>query len=680
MITNLMKLAGTGALALTLMACGDSATNTVVEEGKAAWEVGKVASVCKQATAIDRSIFPVTDNTEEVEAYYAAHPDFFQFKTHADLPADLDWVDGMDLPELGSPLAKKGGTYNERLQDFPRTLRLVGPDGNGSFRAFILDYVRPRWARAHPGTKEFSLYPGIAQEWAVSLEDKKVYIRINPDARFSDGKPITADDALFTFFMMQSEYIIQPWYNDFYTNVLNGITKYDDLTFAISLPQASPDMAFKALDWDPYPRHFFKELGDDYPDRYQWQFVPTSGPYVVCPEDIRKGRMITTRRINDWWAKDKKFYRNRFNFDRMRFQVIRDTPKAFEAFRAGELDRFSLGLAEYWYDKLPDTDADVAAGYIHKSKFRNVHPRPSYGLWLNSSKPLLNNKDIRIGINYAANWGLVTKKFFRGDAERMRTTSDGYGPMSHPTLTARPFDVEKAMEHFARAGFDKRSANGILVNAAGQSLSLQLTTGYESLKDVLTILREEARKAGLDLRIEVLDGTAAWKKVQEKKHDIMLTAFATSYEMYPRFWETYHSDNAYDNAFLEDGSINPERKIMTQTNNLQMVANLELDAMINKYRASQDLAEMNALMMQMEELLYEDASFVPGFVQPFYRTGHHRWLRFPEGSFNELHTRNDIAAFVSWIDEDIKAETLAAKKSNQTFGAQINVYDRLNDD
>lgn len=674
---HILKLCGIGALAAALVACGDQESASVEQGDKAAWETGRASNICQQATVPDRSAFPVVDNSAKVEEYFTAHPEFFKFASVDDLPKNLVWENGMDLPEIGSDSAIKGGTYNEHIQDFPRTLRVVGPDSNGSFRPYILDYVRMYFARPHPGTKEFQLYPGIAQEWAVSREDKKVYIRINPEAQFSDGMPITADDALFTFYMMQQKYLIAPWYNDFYTNIMSGITKYDDLTFAISLPDARPDMAFKALNWEPYPKHFFTELGDDYPARYQWQFVPSSGPYVVCPEDLKKGRSLTIRHIPDWWAADNKFQKNRFNFDKLRFSVIRDTPKAFEAFKAGELDRFDLSLSEYWYDKLPDDDLDVAAGYIHKSKFINVHPRPTWGLWMNQARPLLDNRDIRIGINYASNWQLVADKFYRGDAVRMRTTADGFGLMTDPTLKARPFDPEKAREHFARAGFTIVGDDGILRNAEGQKLSLTLTTGYERLKDILTILREEALKAGFELRLELIDSTASFKKASEKKHDIVFLAFSVGYEMYPRYWETYHSDNAYDVPFLDDGSVNPDRVLKVQTNNLQSMANPDIDRMIDRYRTSEDLDEMRDIAFKLEDALYEDASFVPGFVLPFYRIGHQRWLRFPEGTFNEMHTRSDIQFFVGWIDEDMKAETLAAKKSGKTFPPQINIYDQF---
>lgn len=613
------------------------------------------------------------DNTDEVRAYYAAHPDFFTFRTLADLPTDLEWQTGMHLPEIGSDEAKKGGTQYGWLQDFPRTLRIAGPDSNGSFRPFILDYTSVNLAHRHPD--EFEYYPGTAEAWAVDRENKTVYVKLNRDARWSDGEPLTTDDFMFMFFFFQSDYIVAPWYNNWYGTQYTNITRYDDYTFSISIPDAKPDMDSRVLGLRGIPQHFFKELGDDYVERYQWRFVPTTGPYVVREEDIRKGRSIALTRLEDWWAKDMKFWKNRYNPDRIQLNVIREYAKAFEAFRRGDIDQFGLNLSEYWYEKLPNDDPDVQAGYIHKSVFYNQKPRPTYGLWINTSKPLLDNRDIRVGINYATNWELVIQKYFRDDYVRMRTSSDGYGEFSHPTLKARPFDIDKALEYFAKAGFTERGPDGILVNDAGQRLSFTLSTGYEAYKEIPTILKEEAAKAGLEFRVEVLDGTAGWKKVQEKKHDIHFAAFNVSLEMYPRFWETYHSDNAYDDAFLENCEVNPDRKLKTQTNNLEALAICEMDQMIDAYRASEDKQEMIDLAHRMTELHHEHASFVPGFVQPFYRIGHWRWVRYPD-FFNHKHSGSAGQYYIHWIDTEIKEETLEARKSGKTFEPQINVYDQ----
>jgi microcin C transport system substrate-binding protein len=608
---------------------------------------------------------------------------FFRLATPADIPEGLDWEDGGDLPEFSSPEAQRGGTLYLSIQDFPRTLRRVGPDSNGSFRPWILDDVVMGLGQRHPidtsiVDSNFRYYPGIAKEWALDRDNLTIYVRIDPAARWSDGEPITTDDFLFSFYFYHTDWIQSPWYNNWFRRSYTNVTRYDEHTLSVSLPEGKPDMLGRALALEPLPKHFFKDFGPDYVERYQWDFVPTSGAYEVRPADVRKGRSIALSRVENWWAQDKKFWRNRYNYERINFQVIRDTAKTFESFRKGEIDVFGVSLPEYWYEKLPNDDPLVQSGYVHKTVFYNDTPRPTYGLWMNTAQPLLDNRDIRLGIQYASNWERVIQQYFRGDYTRMNTTADGYGEFTHPTLTARGYDVEKALEHFAKAGFTRRGSDGVLVNEAGQRLSFTLTSGYEPLRDVLTLLQEDARAAGLDFRLEVLDGTAAWKKVQEKQHDIQFSAFGVAPEMFPRYWETYHSVNAYEQPWLPDGSPNPERRLKTQTNNLESIAIAELDALIEAYQASDDAEEMKRLAWQMEELLHDYASFSPGFVLPFYRTAYWRWMHWPD-HFGLKIGSGPFDGFLGWIDQTAKEETVAARRSGATFEPTIRVYDQHRD-
>lgn len=653
---------------------------------------------------------PTVDNAAEVEQYYQekvylppevtaalqtgeltqealdariAEGEFsklFTFASPEDIPSNLTWEDGMELPEIGSDQAKKGGTRYGRIRDFPPTLRIVGPDSNNSFRGYILDDVTMSFAHRHPNVTELGPhghfhFPGLAESWAVDSENKTVYVKLNPEARWSDGEPITVEDVFFTFFFYQSSYINAPWYNDWYGRTYTNVTRYDDLTFSITVANAKPNFSTLVLGLGPTPRHFYRELGPDFVERYQWRFQPTTSPYVIKDENIQKGNFIRLTRNLDWWAKDNKFWRNRYNYDAIQLSVIRDTEKAFQLFEKGELDAFGMNLAEYYYDKLPNSDPLIQKGYIAKYTFYNDRPRPTYGLWINQSKPLLNNRDIRQGIHFATNWKKVVDQYFRGDYVRMRTTADGYGEFSHPTLTARPFDVEKALAAFARAGFSERGSDGILRNGQGDRLSFTINTGYDHFEDLLLILKQEALKAGLEFNIEVLDGTTNYKKTVEKNHDIVFTAFGVGAEMYPRYWETFHGINAYDQPYLLDGSPNPDRQVKPQTNNLVSLANPELDKLIDEYRASEDAREMMELAHTMEEILYEEASFVPGFVMPFFRWAAWRWLQYPEDG-NVKIAGGPGEYYLGWIDEELKDEVERAQRSGETFEPIIEVYDQ----
>lgn len=621
----------------------------------------------------DSGVDPSADISAEVQAFYAADPEMYSFKTLADIPQNLVWQSGEGLDDIGAPEAKKGGTQYEYMADFPATLRTNGPDANGEFRRWILDYTAVTLAHRHPN--DFDFYPAIASQWAVDLPNKTVYARLNPDARFTDGEPITADDFMFTFFFMLSSYINDPWSANWYSTQYTNISKYDDHTISISMVEAKPDMDNLALSFPPTPEHFFQELGPDFTERYQWRFVPHAGAYEIKPENVRMGSNIVMTHVENWWAQDLKFFRNRYNMDRINFNVIRDSANQFEAFRRGDLDQFKIRTADYWYERLPDKDPDVQAGYIEKAQFFNDGPHSPWGLWVNSARPHLNNVDVRLGIQYASNWEMVLQQYFRGDFTRLNSAQEGYGEFTNPDIKAREFDITLAREHFAKAGFDRSGTDGILMNAQGERLAFTLSTHYERYRDIFTILKEEATKAGLELRLEMLDVAAGSRKASEKQHDMYFIGLNYGLEMYPRYWETLHSDNAYDDAFLDDGSVNPNRQVKVQTNNMEEIAIFELDQLIDRYVASSDKQEMIDLAHRMTQLHYDYASFVPGFVEPFYWHASWRWVRWPD-DFNVRYSNYAEDAFVHWIDMDMKEATLAARRSGQSFEPQINVYDQ----
>lgn len=586
----------------------------------------------------------------EAMAMFQRYPDFFRFSSPDQIPSDLIWNDGTDVPELGDPRATKGGTYFYFLPDFPRTLRFLGPDASGAFRSYILDSNALALAAQHPDT--FQWYPQLATHWAFAPDGRTVYFRLDPTARFSDGVPVRADDYFFCFYFMRCDYTADLWYQDFYTNKFSSITRFDDLTIAITLPEKKPDVLYRAVSVRPVPTHFYHDLADDWVSHYQWQFEPTTGAYEVRPENVDKGRSITLTKVPDWWAARHRHHRYRYNVDRISVRVIRDQGKAFELFRKGEIDVFSMRLADYWYRKLPDSDERVASGCIHKATFYNEIPRPSWAVLINRSQPLLDNKDIRQGIQFALNWDLAIREMFRGDAERMQTPCDGYSQVLFPGISARPFSIKEAEACFARAGFTSRGNDGILVNSSGQRLSFTLTTGYKPYTDLFVILKNEALKAGLGLNLEIIEMTAAWKKMDEKKHELAFGAKNVSVEMYPRFWETFHGANAYK----DDGSIK------TDTNNETQTSIPELDKLISAYDKAETMEEIVRLAREIVAILHDDAAFIPAFVQPYYRVAHWRWLRWPEG-FNVRSSRDWEEFHLFWVDAAMKEETRRALAS-----------------
>jgi microcin C transport system substrate-binding protein len=620
--------------------------------------LGLVLAVCAGCGRKAQQAKATRDIAPEAEAYYKAHPDFFHFKTIDDLPKGLVWHDGHDVPTFADPEAKQGGTLNVSIEDFPRTLRTVGPDANSGIRPFILDDNALSLIEEQPNTGQY--YPQLAKEWAYGADGRTMYFRLDPDARYSDGVPVKADDYLFIFFFFRTKYINDPWSNDFYTTYFTQITKFDDYTISVSCPDPKPDIEWRVGSLTPVPEHFYKELGPDFPQRYQWQFEPTTGPYMIDPEEINKGTSIDLVRVPDWWADQKPFFAHRFNAARYHLFVIRDTNKAFEAFMRGDVDIAGLGLPDFWYNKLADSNPLVQKGCVAKVTFYNLVPRPELGLFINCAQPLLNNRDIRQGIAYSANFDLVDRQYFRGDEVRMQTSADGYAEVPFPDIHPRPFSVEKALACFAKAGFTKRGADGILVDGTGRRLSFTITTGMDYMRDPLTIIRQEAAKAGLELNLEILEAEAAYKKIFEKHHQIAFLGFGIQVERYPRYWETFHSVNANK----------------PQTNNLTNTADPKDDKLIDAYDKARTMDEIRRLANLLELRIRDDAAFIPAFERPYIRVGYWRWIKFPKDDFLAKISQDCNHYGLFWIDDDMRPRVQAALNGGPKLPVEIRVYDQ----
>jgi microcin C transport system substrate-binding protein len=628
-------------------------------------------------TEVEEVTWDTLPSVEEVAEFYKADSDFFTIKTTADIPGDLKWEDGSSEPVFSSPKAKRGGTMSIHTGDWPRTLRFVGPDASGSFRRHILDSNALALVESHPETDGY--YPSIAKRWAVGKDKRTVYFELDPDARYSDGEPVRVTDFFFHFYFMRSKHIKAPWYNDYFdSEKFKNITLYNTRALSITYYKAKPDVVEK-INIRPVPEHHYEEIDEDFLKDYQWVFEPTAGPYEVRKENINDGVAITLTRVQNWWASDKKFFKNRFNPDKIRVTVVREPAKVFELFRKGELDWHGMSLPEYWYEKLPNDAPEVVKGYIHKVQFYNDIPRPTWALRINCSKPLLNNRDIRQGLHHAMNWDLVNKEIFHGDYERMQTVADGYGARSNAKVKVREFSVQKAEAAFAKAGFTERGADGILHNAGGKRLSFTITTGYKRFTNLLTVLQQEAKKAGVELNLEILELTAGWKKTSEKQHEIAFGGLNNSVELYPRFFEPYHSYNAYkekgDKLYNADGSLKEGITPKPDTNNATLTANRELDKLIKEFREAEDLDQITRLSHELIQRLHDHAGYIPAWTKPWYRVGYWRWVKWPD-SFNAKQSRDWEELHVHWLDPAAKVETMAAKKNGKAFEKVVKVHDQ----
>ncbi len=571
-------------------------------------------------------------------AYFAEHKDFFHYATPADLPKDLVWHDGSEQKEFADSRAVRGGTLRQFTPSTPPTLRRVGPNANNGFRGELYDNNDFGLLSSHPNTDE--PIPALATSWAMSPDGMTAYFRLDPKAQFTDGQPITADDYFYAFYFHRSPWAKADWYADFYTREWGGITKYGAHTIAIKAPRKRPYQLEQLGELRPLPRNFFKDFGPNYEKLYNDRFQPTTGAYFVGPTGFQREKSVTLTRVQDWWGDHRKFYRHRYNPDVIEYGVIREIDSAYASMLAGEIDFMPIMMPRYWYGT--NEKKAYQNGFLTKAQFFNDIPRPPYGLYLNTQKPLLADLDVRVGLQHATDFQRVIDGFYRGDYARLNQFSEGLGKFTDPSIRPRRYSPELARAAFAKAGFTQVGPDGILMNAAGERLSFRLTFDTSDRRKYLATLVESARRCGVEYRPETLEHTTMYRKVMEKNHDIVFWAWSVSGRI-PALWESHHTDNAVEK--LADGRKVPKR----QTNNITGIDDPALSKLIDQFRNATEEDEMIKLSFRMQHRIHDLADFIPGFKVPGYRIAHWGWVKFPEGF--DVRSAEDPGQYgLFWLD------------------------------
>jgi microcin C transport system substrate-binding protein len=257
---------------------------------------------------------------------------------------------------------------------------------------------------------------------------------------------------------------------------------------------------------------------------------------------------------------------------------------------------------------------------------------------------------------------------YRGDYQRLNAFNEGYTLFSDPSIKARPFSIDLARESFRAAGFTTEDRDGILMKADGTRLSLAVT--YPSMpiyERIFAILREEAKKCGFELRLDGLEATVSYKKEMQKQHEIGFGSWLIQPPV-PDFHQFLHSMNAYD----EKGRPKP------QTNNTFVWARADTDALCDQVRTGRTAEELKDAAWKLQNIIHDEAIFVPGFSVDFVRLGSWRWVRWPDCEttrFSPPVVYDPHEVFVFWVDEEMQAETQAARRTGKAFPESTKTVD-----
>jgi microcin C transport system substrate-binding protein len=580
------------------------------------------------------------------------------------LPKDIVWETDNDEPLIGSEKAIRGGTLNIGTDAYPLTFRLMGPNSNDSFaswnRAFTMAFGL---VSMHPVTDKF--IPIMATHWSIQKDQKTIYFKLDPDARWSDGKPITADDYVFTWKMMQSKFIVDPFYNSYAERYYQSVDKIDDYTLRIvgTRPSWRPLVDYGGL-W-PTPAHS-TTLDKDWVTRTTNQYQIAAGPYVVS--EVERGQSVTFKRLPNWWGDKKRYFIGQFNFDEIHLRVIQPE-RELDYVRTGELDMMVEGTARNWNEIY--TFPAVTNGWLRRSRVFVDMPSGVSGLHMNTEAPIFQNKEFRIALQYLFNFERLNRNLMYNEYFRLKSFFGGT-EYANPNLMSYEFSSEKAREHLEKAGYHRPagiSAQGawaklrnvayglifarsdtddILVNDKGERASFTLIYANKGLEPHLTTIQQDFRRAGIDMRLQQLEPGTTFERALERKFEAINIGMSAGLFPDPReYLATEFKNSKNNNDFWGFGTP-------------------EVDALIKTYEENLDADARRQAMWKIDQIVHDEAFYLPFWTAPYVRLVYWDYVQFPE-FYLPRRTQGLTDWFVYWIDPAKKAALEEAKRTNKAY-------------
>jgi len=484
------------------------------------------------------------------------------------------------------------------------------------------------------------MYGLIADSVTYPPDKSWVSFTMRPEARFSDGSPLTAEDVVFTFDKMQNEGQLR--YRAYFGEIesVEALGPHEvrfSFTEGAAVRDLLPLVAGTAI---------FSKAYYDGRDFAQSSMDPPlgSGPYQVERADA--GRTVVYKRDEDYWAKDLPVNVGRNNFDRIRIDYYADQASAFEAFKAGEYTLRGETNADRWmtgYDFPAKLRGDVVTMEIPA---RTV-PYAG-GLFFNLRREKFQDPRLRQAIETLFNFEWINATLFHGVEaraasywERSRMRAEG-PPTPDERAVLEPLAAElpagigdiledpaavpfrgesqqrdrarqrRAMALFEEAGYVQEG--GRLVGPDGQQLRLEMMYASPDAEQYLSPFAQMLAAAGVDASLRFVD-SAQWRERAETFD------FDTVYVFVPM------SDTP--GAELRD-AFGSEYAGIGGSLNVSGVANPAIDRLIEEIANAETRDELDIRVRALDRVLRAMHLRVPHWVRPDSWLAFYDYYRHPD--------------------------------------------------
>lgn len=484
----------------------------------------------------------------------------------------------------------------------------------------------------------FSLYGLLAESIEVGPNREWAEFTLRPEARFSDGSPVTVEDVMWSYETLGTQG--HPRYRGLWAKI-ESMEKTGDRSVRFTFNEDNPELALlvgmrpvlKKAQWE----------GLDF-ENSSLDIVPiTSAPYVIG--DYEAGRYVELKRDDNYWGKDVPFRRGTNNIDTIRLEFFSDDTALFEAFKGGLINTIRETNAEKWNTQY-DFPA-VTSGEIVKSEIPHQRPTGITGFVMNTRRPEFADWRVREAMIQAFNFEYINDTMTGGAQPRITSyygnsqlgkrpgpaegmvrdllepykddllpgALEGYElPVADGSARNRR-NIARAIALMAEAGWTVQ--DGVMKNAAGEPFTFEILIrqGQGENTAMAEIYLQALERMGIEAQITTIDPAQYTERTNT--FDFDMTTYRRGLSLSPgneqyAYWGTDAAD--------QEGS-----------RNWMGIKSPAADAMIAALLASQTRDEFLAATRALDRVLTTGRYVIP--VQDRYavsRIAHAKELKHPE--------------------------------------------------
>jgi len=447
-----------------------------------------------------------------------------------------------------NPDAPKGGM-----------LRLGELGSYDSLNPFILKGVAPNGIReyvyesllARSADEPFTLYAHLAKSVDMPDDRSSVTFYLDPNARFSDGQPVTAEDVLFSWRLLKDKG--QPYHRAHYSVVARAFSPAPGTVRFEMSEHANRETPLLVALMPVLPRH---RIDADTFDQTSLAAPIGSGPYTVA--EIDAGRALTFVRNPGWWGRDRPMARGRYNFDRIRLEYFRDQTTLFEAFKSGEIDVRTEDDAGRWAEGY-DFPA-MRDGQVERAELPTGWPAGMTALVFNTRRPYFADPRVRRALILAFDFEWVNRNLYHGHYTRTQSFFARSELSSHgkpadaverallapwlakvkPEMLEGTFsfpvsdgsgrnrgNMKAAVDLLREAGYVQR--DGHMISAAtGEPLAFEMMAAKRGEERLFQAYARSLALIGVGVSIRTVDSAQRWSRLKSFDFDMIQWTWGAS--------------------------------------------------------------------------------------------------------------------------------------------------------